>query len=111
VEILIYHGAKARRFAQLRADSAGHIDQAAGKGGAPPLAADAVAQAEADLATRIMDLLKALDQRMTALEKQADEEDRRAKAEDALALAEAVAEAAPQELLAVLPARLDRRLH
>jgi hypothetical protein len=100
------------RNAMVRADSAGHIDEAARAGKAPPLVADAVVkQAETDVARRIMDLIDALNQRMAALEERAGEQERAQRAEDALTLAEAVAEAAPKELLDLLPARLDRRLH
>jgi hypothetical protein len=99
------------RNAMVRADSAADIDQAAGAGKAPPLVADAVVkQAEATLVTRIMDALKALDQRMTQLEHKADAEERRAKSEEALALAEDIAEAAPQALLSALADR-TARLH
>jgi hypothetical protein len=110
---LIYHGAKARRFAQLtvRADSASAVD--AGQAGIeqpPPLVADAIAQAKADVATRIINLLKQLDRRMTALEQQADAEDRQARAAEALTLAEDIAEAAPKALLSALAGR-TARLH
>jgi hypothetical protein len=57
-----------------------------------------------------MDALKALDQRMTQLEHKADAEERRAKSEEALALAEDIAEAAPQALLSALADR-TARLH
>jgi hypothetical protein len=60
------------RNAMVRADSASAIDAGAeGTKQPPPLVADAIAQAKTDIAKRIMDLLKALDQRMTALEQQA----------------------------------------
>ena len=110
---LIYHGVKARHLAQVRADSAGHIDEAGREAPyqtAPPLVADAVARAEADLAQRIMDALKALSDRMTKLECAADEEERRARAEQALSLAEDIAENAPQALLSALSDR-TARLH
>jgi len=106
---LIYHGYKARRFAQLRADSAGAVDEGTGIQQPPPLVADAIAQAEADLMTRILDSIRGLSDRMTALEQRADEEERARQAEDALTLAEDIAEAAPQALLSALadrPARL-----
>jgi hypothetical protein len=49
---LIYHGYKARRFAQLRADSAGAVDEGAGIQQPPPLVADGIAQrSRADLLT------------------------------------------------------------
>jgi hypothetical protein len=109
---LIWHGAKARRFAQLRADSAaGHIDEQAGIKQPPPLVADAIAQkSKADLLARVMDSLKSIDQRMAALEQRADEQERRGKAEDALTLAEDIAENAPQALLSSLADR-TARLH
>ena len=107
---LIYHGYKARRFAQLRADSAGAVDEGAGIQQPPPLVADAIAQAEADLMTRVMDSLKGLSDRMTALEQRADEEERAQRAAEALALAEDIAEAAPQAVMASLPDR-PARLH
>jgi hypothetical protein len=44
------------RNAMARADSAGAIDEQAGVKQAPPLVADAIAQAEATLVARIMDL-------------------------------------------------------
>jgi hypothetical protein len=107
---LIYHGYRARRFAQLRADSASAVDQQAGFKQPPPLVADAIAQrSRADLMTRVMDSLKGLSDRMTALECAADEQERARQAEDALTLAEDIAEAAPQALLSALadrPARL-----
>jgi hypothetical protein len=99
----------------VRADSASAID--AGEAGIeqpPPLVADeAIAQAKTDVARRIMDLLRGLDQRMTRLEQQADEEERQARAEEALTLAEDIAENAPQALLSALSDRItpDRRLH
>ena len=100
------------RNAMVRADSAGHIDEAAGAGKAPPLVADGIAQkSKADLLTRVMDALKALDQRMTKLEQQADEQERRAQADAALALAEDIAENAPQALLSALADRNQSRLH
>ena len=59
----------------------------------PPLVADAVAkQSEASLMTRIMDALKAIDQRMTALEQRADEQERERRPKKALTLAEDIAE-------------------
>ena len=108
---LIYHGAKARQFAQLRADSAtSAIDQEAGIKQPPPLVADAIDKAKTDLALKIKDDLDRLDQRMTALEKKADEEDRQTKASAAPPLAEDIAEAAPQALLSSL-ADGTMRLH
>ena len=99
------------RNAMVRADGAGHVDEQAGVKQAPPLVADAVArQSEASLLTRVMDSLKALDQRMTALEQRADAEERRAQADAALALAEDIAENAPQALLSSLSDR-TARLH
>jgi hypothetical protein len=60
------------RNAMVRADSASAIDEQAGVKQAPPLVADAIARkSEATLVTRTMDALKALDQRMAALEVQA----------------------------------------
>jgi hypothetical protein len=104
------------RNSMTRADSASDVDEAGREAPyqtAPPLVADAIAQAEADLAGRIMDLIDALNQRMTKLECAADEEERRAKAEQALALAEDIAENAPKALLSALSDRItsDRRLH
>ena len=99
------------RNAMVRADSASAIDEQAGVKQAPPLVADAIARkSEATLVTRIMDALKALDQRMAALEVQAHEQERRAKAEEALTLAEDNAENAPQALLSALADR-TARLH
>jgi hypothetical protein len=110
---LIYHGAKARQFAQLRADSAADIDEQAGVKQPPPLVADAVAQTEADIAKRIIDLINALNRRMDALEERADEQERQTKAAAALQLAEDIADAAPNALLSALADRItpDRRLH
>ena len=110
---LIHHGAKARQFAQLRADSAADIDGQAGVEQAPPLVADAVAQTEADIAKRIIDLINALNRRMDALEERADEQERQTKAAAALQLAEDIADAAPNALLSALADRItpDRRLH
>ena len=105
---LIYHGAKARQFAQLRADSAGHIDEQAGTKQPPPLVADAIDKVKTDLMLRVKDALDALGRRMTALEKKADEEDRQTKAAAALQLAEDIAENAPQALLSSLADRTTR---
>jgi hypothetical protein len=97
-----------------RADSAGAVDEGAGAGvkQPPPLVADGIARrSKADLMTRVMDSLKGLSDRMAALEQRADEQDRRAQADAALALAEDIAEHAPQALLSSLSDRADRRLH
>ena len=98
------------RNAMVRADSAGHIDEAAGIKQPPPLVADAIDKAKTDLMLRVNDAIKALDRRMTALEKKADEEDRQTKAAAALTLAEDIAENAPQALLSSLADR-TARLH
>ena len=105
--------AKLRNY-MARADSAGHIDEAARQGdqkSAPPLVADAVVkEAEATLMTRIKDSLDALERRMAALEQRADEEERARRAEEALKLAEDIAETAPKELISALVDR-TARLH
>ena len=77
-----------------RADSAGHIDEAAGVDQPPPLVANAE-ESKASLMRRMKDSLDALHRRMAALEQRADEQERRAKAEETLALAEEVVEVAP----------------
>ena len=82
-----------------------HIDEAAGIKQPPPLVADAIDKAKTDLMLRVNDALKALDQRMTALEKKADEEERQTKAAAALTLAEDIAENAPKALLSSLADR------
>jgi hypothetical protein len=105
---LIYHGVKARHLAMARADSASAVDQHAGFKQPPPLVADAIAKAETDLMLRVKDALDALDHRMTQLEQKADERDRQAAAEQALALAEDIAENAPQALLSSLADRAAR---
>jgi hypothetical protein len=102
------------RNAMVRADSASAVDQQAGFKQPPPLVADAIAQrSKADLMARVMDSLKGLSDRMTALECAADEQERAQRAEDALTLTENLAEIAPKELLSTLADRItpDRRLH
>jgi hypothetical protein len=109
---ILWHGVKARRMVQLRADSAGAVD--AGEAGIeqpPPLVADAIEHAKTDLMLKVNDALKALGKRMTKLECAADERDLQAKAEKALELTEDLAEIAPKELLTTLADRIDRRLH
>jgi hypothetical protein len=105
---LIYHGAKARQFAQLRADSASAVDQEAGIKQPPPLVADAIDKVKTDLMLKIKDSLDALGRRMTQLEQKADEQDRARAADAALALAEDIAENAPQALLSSLADRAAR---
>jgi hypothetical protein len=95
----------------VRADSAGAIDQAGREGHKqpPPLVADAIAQkSKANLLTRVMDSLKSLSDRLTTLERRSDEQERRAQADAALALAEDIAENAPQALLSSLSDRTTR---
>jgi hypothetical protein len=99
------------RNAMARADSAGAVDQEAGIKQPPPLVADAIAHAKTDLALKIKDALDRLDQRMSALEKKADERERARQADAALALAEDICDAAPQALLSSLADRADGRLH
>jgi hypothetical protein len=100
------------RNAMVRADSAGAVDQAAGIKQPPPLVADAIAQkSKADLLTRVMDSIKSLSDRMGALEQRSDERECVRQADAALALAEDIAEHAPQALLSSLSDRADRRLH
>jgi hypothetical protein len=120
---LIYHGAKARHFAEMRNDSAGAIAAEAQKGAPakqpkspPPLAADSI-KAKADEASkmkRVMAGLDALENRLDVLEakkRRMDEEAECARrAEAALALAEEIAESAPATMLdALSPPRPDPR--
>jgi hypothetical protein len=106
---LVYHGAKARHFAQMRNDSAGAIAQEAKKGApsdqpklAPPLVADSYKD-EASQMKKIHQALNDLETRLDALEtkkRRMDEEAECARrAEAALALAEEIAESAPSAIM------------
>jgi hypothetical protein len=103
---LVYHGAKARHFAQMRNDSAGAIAEEAEKGApnhklAPPLVADAASKDkdEASKMEKIHQALNDLEKRLDTLEakKRQQQEDAECvrRAEAALALAEAIAEETP----------------
>jgi hypothetical protein len=117
---LVYHGAKARHFAQMRNDSAGAISEAAEKGAPsnqpklpPPLVADAVEGGATDMA-RVLETITDLEMRLDALEERKRKLDEEAecarRAEAALALAESIAESAPTTLLDTLPPAPKQRL-
>jgi hypothetical protein len=114
--------AKLRNYKMKRADSAGAITQEAQRGApsqpkhARPLVADAVSKDKDEAAQmqRVMDALDSLEQRLDTLETrkremEADAECTR-RAEAALALAEEIAEQAPEGLMdALSPPRPDPR--
>jgi hypothetical protein len=119
---LVYHGAKARHFAQLRNDSAGAIAQEANKGApsnqpklAPPLVADAIDKDEASQMERIYSALSDLEARLDVLEERKRKADEEAectrRAEAALALAEQIAESAPSTMLDALSPAPNQRLN
>ena len=118
--------AKLRNYKMKRGDSAGAITQEAQRGApsgqpkhAPPLVADAVSKDKDEAAQmqRVMDALDSLEQRLDILEtrKREMEEDAectRRNAEAALALAEEIAEEAPEALMdALSPPRPKQRLN
>jgi hypothetical protein len=124
---LIYHGAKARHFAEMRNDSAGAIAAEAQKGApsgqprhAPPLAADSIkAKAKKDEAAKMNQVLAGLDaleRRLDVLEarkrQQAEDAARAEIAEQALLLAEQIAEETPGAVMdALSPPRPKQRLN
>jgi hypothetical protein len=123
---LIYHGAKARHFAEMRNDSAGAVAAEAQKGApsgqpkhAPPLAADSIKAKAKDEATKmqkVMDALDTLETRLGVLEErkrqQAEDAARAEIAEQALLLAEQIAEETPGAVMdALSPPRPKQRLH
>jgi hypothetical protein len=106
---LIYHGAKARHFAQMRNDSAGQISEEAAKSSeappkAPPLVADCVkAKATQTKIQSALDALGRLETRLDQFEqRKAEEAECARRAEAALALAEEIAEQAPEGLMDAL---------
>ena len=119
---LVYHGAKARHFAQMRNDSAsGHITEEAQKGQPsdrpklpPPLVADAVGK---DKASKMklqsaLDALGRLETRLDQFEqRKAEEAECARRAEAALALVEKIAEEAPEAMFDALPPAPKQRLH
>jgi hypothetical protein len=116
---LIYHGAKARHFAQMRNDSAGVIAAEAAKTVSgpklpPPLVADAVGK---DKASKMklqsaLDALGRLETRLDQFEqRKAEEAECARRAEAALALAEEIAESAPATMLDALSPTRPQRLH
>jgi hypothetical protein len=113
---LIYHGAKARHFAEMRNDSAGAIAAAAAAKAseappkAPPLVADAAsAKASKMKLQSALDALGRLETRLDQFEqRKAEEAECARRAEAALALAEQIAEDAPAAMLDTLP---PTRLH
>jgi hypothetical protein len=116
---LIYHGAKARHFAQMRNDSAGAIAEAAAKGSSnhklpPPLVADA-AEGKAPDMTHVLQVIADLEARLDVLEerkrKQQEEAECVRRAEAALALAEQIAGSAPATMLDALPPAPKQRLN
>jgi hypothetical protein len=111
---LIYHGAKARHFAQMRNDSVGQITEEAAKTAseAPPLVADsAKAKASKMKLQSALDALGRLETRLDQFEqRKAEEAECARRAEAALALAEKIAEEAPEAMFDALPsARPDPR--
>jgi hypothetical protein len=119
---LIYHGVKAKHFAQMRNDSAGAIAEAAAKGSsnhklAPPLVADATSKDkdEASQMEKIHQVLNDLETRLDALEakKRQQQEDaaKREIAETALRIAEEIAESDPSAIMDALPPAPKQRLH
>jgi hypothetical protein len=116
---LIYHGAKARHFAQMRNDSAGAIVAAAAAKAseAPPKAPPLVADSAKDKATQTklqsaLDAMGRLETRLDQFEqRKADEAECARRAEAALALAEQIAEDAPATMLDALSPTRPQRLH
>ena len=117
---LIYHGAKARHFAQMRNDSAGAIAAEAQKGApsgqpkhAPPLADDSAKDKASKMKLQsALDALGRLETRLDQFEqRKAEEAECARRAEAALALAEQIAEDAPATMLDALSPTRPQRLH
>lgn len=115
---LIYHGAKARHFAQMRNDSAGVIAAEAAKtASGPKLPPPLVADSAKDKATQTklqsaLDALGRLETRLDQFEqRKAEEAECTRRAEAALALAEEIAESAPATMLDALSPTRPQRLH
>ena len=117
---LIYHGAKARHFAQMRNDSAGAIAAEAQKGApsgqpkhAPPLAADSAKDKASKMKLQsALDALGRLETRLDQFEqRKAEEAECTRRAEAALALAEEIAESAPTTMLDALSPTRPQRLN
>jgi hypothetical protein len=107
---LIYHGAKAKHFAQMRADSVAAISEEARKGkpsGEPKLAPPLVADSDKDddpVMERVLQAISDLETRLDQFEtRKRGEAAQQERAEAALALAEAIAEQSPSTLLDALP--------
>jgi hypothetical protein len=97
-----------RAIDTIRSDAAGIDSGRAGEEKAPPLVADAIkvaAMSKMDLLQRVSDDLAELHRRMDELEAASDEEERQAQCAEALSLTERIADAAPEELLKMLPDR------
>jgi hypothetical protein len=116
---LVYHGAKARHFAQMRNDSAGQITEEAAKTTsealpkAPPLVADSLKpKATQTKLQSALDALGRLETRLDQFEqRKAEEAECTRRAEAALALAEKIAEEAPEAIFDALPPAPKQRLN